>query len=366
MNENTRFLIEHNKKQSEYFGSPDQVQLREEYTYRHTSDVMVTKCMDGRVNLPVITGIPMGVFSPYRSMGAKFEVGSPGFAPHVRRFYEHVRDRRAKGDEASGIVINTYHYSKGKRERGCKGFGFDTQEACRCTLGLRGKFEGVYGASHALIHPVCVGIETDEDALVVHGDNGGTLNVAEALDYSEADFRAKLRELFPSMKERVLEDLLPLVVGNRAHVESVRREHKPILELDHREQTIAVGRGFDWLHLVNEALIVGTFNVDWLHEVEVAAKIVLDNLKREPELAEKGATLIASAPYRDGGVDAAVAREKATLMGRESWQRIHDNPETRELLNYKLDLLVGTLDRNTMLMNWLTLDTPELEIKKAA
>ncbi|MDB5225765.1 MAG: hypothetical protein JWL87_717 [Candidatus Adlerbacteria bacterium] len=359
MNDNTNFLIEHNKRQSKDFLSPDQVQKREDYQRQHKTDVMITKCMDGRVNVPVITGIPMGVFAPYRSMGAVFDIGSPGFAPHVRGFYEHVRGRRIKEGEANGIVINTYHFSKGSRERGCKGFGFDTERACKCTKLLRGDFEEVYGKAHAHVYPVCVGVETDEDALVIHGE-GKTLDVSEHLGYSEEDFRRELRLMFPDMKDVVLEDLLPLVVGNRAHVEKVKKEHKPIVELDHRESTIAVGRGFDWLHLVNHALIVGTFNVDWLHEVSVAAHIVHENLKREPELAAKGATLIASAPYRKPGVDAAVSRQKAMSMARAAWARVKKN-EPGLLENFKLELLVGTLDRNTMLMDWIDVDPESFE-----
>lgn len=367
MNENTRFLIAHNKKQSDHYGSPDQVQLREKYLREHTSDVLVTKCMDGRVNVPIITGIPMGVFSPFRSMGAKFDIGSPGFAPHVLNFYNHVHDRWQKEGEASGIVLNTYHFSRSKKELGCKGFGFDTQKACQCTQRLRDKFEGVYGKSHMLIHPICVGVETDEDALVIHGDNGKTLDVSQSLAFTQEDFRRELGKLFPNMRERVLKDLLPMVVGNRAHVESIRRENKPVLELDHREKTIAIGRGFDWLHLVNEALIVGTFNIDWLHEVEVAATIVLNNLKREPELARKGATVIASAPHRGPGVEAAMSREKALSNAREAWEHIQKTESTKELFQkFDVDLLVGTLDRNTMQMHWLDHEGVEAELKKAA
>ncbi|HEV8666790.1 MAG TPA: hypothetical protein VN665_03005, partial [Candidatus Paceibacterota bacterium] len=116
-NENTRFLIDHNKKQSELYQSPDEVVRREEYLRVHKTEIMVPKCMDGRVNVPLITGIPMGIIAPYRSMGARFEIGSPSFAPHVRRFYEHVRDQRIENGVACGIVVTTYHYSKGDTHR---------------------------------------------------------------------------------------------------------------------------------------------------------------------------------------------------------------------------------------------------------
>ena len=79
--------------------------------------------------------------------------------------------------------------------------------------------------------------------------------------------------------------------------------------MNHSEQVIAVGRGFDWLHVINKALIVGPFSVDWSSEVVTAAKIVLSNLKEGRAPKEDGTVLLVCAPYRHYGVDAEVTAE---------------------------------------------------------
>ncbi|HEV8666438.1 MAG TPA: hypothetical protein VN665_01140, partial [Candidatus Paceibacterota bacterium] len=177
------------------------------------------------------------------------------------------------------------------------------------------------------------------------------LSIAEEPDLGPGVYRERIIQLFPDMQIQMVEDLLPLVVGNAVHIKKLRQEAKPVLELDHRESTIAVGRGFDWLHLANEALIVGPFSIQWLEEVTVAANIVLANLKREPELAANGATLLVTAPHRGPGVDAAVAKKKAIKMARDSWQ--HIKATVPELFNFDVDVIVGAIDRNTMQMRWL-------------
>lgn len=354
MNKVNQFLLEHNQRASALFRSPDEVARRTLYLANHPTHVMVLKCMDGRVNVPAMTDneVPMGVISPMRNMGGKFKIGSPNFAHYVRNFYEHVLGEMTQRKCPGGLVIVTYHYSaSGEKDPhlhlGCKGFGFDTKAAREYATALTKDFTEVYGRDHEVIHAISMGVETDQDAFVFHGDADGALDISKVLDLSEKELAARLHAIYPRMKPAIFHDLLPFAVGNQRHVRRIIEAKRPVEKLNHAESTIGVGRGFDWFHLINKALIVGPFSVAWLDEVIVAANIVLGNFKEGRIPKDEGAVLLVSAPYRDYGVDAAVARKKAVELARLSAEAI--KLQVPELFDYGLEVVVGTLDRNTML-----------------
>jgi soluble P-type ATPase len=248
-----------------------------------------------------------------------------------------------------GLDISTYHYSASDVHCGCKGFDCDTAAARDYTAGLVKKFNEIYGATHQVVHAIQMGVETDKDAFIFHGDVSGTvLNIAEALDLSKHELEVKLRTLYPDMKDEIFRDLMPFALGNQRHVRKVIESNRPIEKLDHGEQIIGVGRGFDWLHLTNKALIVGPFSMDWIDEVVVAAKIVLSNFEKGRIPTDDGAVILVSAPFRKYGVDAAIAKEKALETARLSYKAIQQH--VPELLAYDIDLVVGAFDRNTMLL----------------
>jgi hypothetical protein len=357
MNSVNNFLLNHNREQSDFFLSPDEVAKRNLYQALHPTKVKVKKCMDGRVNVPAMTDgeIPMGIISPFRNMGGKFVIGSPSYAHFVRNFYEYAERAMIEEHSPGGMVFVTYHYSAGDKQRGCKGFGYDTDAARAYTAGLKRDCDRVYGPRHEVVHPIHMGIETDKEAFVFHGDVPGTvLDMAEAVNLSPEQLKVKMRELYPEMRNGIFNDLMPFAIGNQRHVRKVVAANRPVATLDHHEQIVAVGRGFDWLHLINKALIVGPFSVDWPREVAVAASIVLDNFEKGRIPVEEGAVLLVSAPYRNHGVDAAVAREKAIEMARISREVIETT--VPELLKYNFEVVVGTLDRNTMLLHRLDED----------
>ena len=104
-----------------------------------------------------------------------------------------------------------------------------------------------------------MGIETDSDALVLHGVNAQVLDLA-TVDKTLTDeaLRVQLQQLYPDMQWQMLNDLLPLLRGNLEHIAQIRAANRPIAEAEHKEQILAIGRGFDWLHLPNKALIIGS------------------------------------------------------------------------------------------------------------
>jgi hypothetical protein len=65
----------------------------------------------------------------------------------------------------------------------------------------------------------------------------------------------------PGHARDIRRDLLPLLEGNLAHVAALRGVARE-LDIEHREWVICVGRGFDFLHLPNTALIIGPYGPD--------------------------------------------------------------------------------------------------------
>jgi hypothetical protein len=110
------------------------------------------------------------------------------------------------------------------------------------------------------------------------------------------------------------EDLLPLLEGNHRHIAELRQRERT-LDIEHREWMICVGRGFDWLHLPNLALIIGPYSPDLADPIRKAAGIIRDNMAAG-RIPKDGFLLMSSVPYEDVGVDRARAELKSRFMAR--------------------------------------------------
>jgi hypothetical protein len=157
------------------------------------------------------------------------------------------------------------------------------------------------------------------------------MNLAEAGPPSAIDeerLARELRALYPDMPRRILFDLLPLVLGNIRHIDRVRATGREIA-VEHREWVICVGRGFDFLHVPNMALIVGPYSPDLSGPIAKAAGIIRDNMAQK-RIPDDGFLLLASAPYREAGMDRARAELKSRFLSefadeviRREWPDLH-------------------------------------------
>lgn len=57
------------------FRSPEAWLARERYLSEHPTAIAVLKCMDGRINIPVVTNTPIGILMPFRNLGGMFDLG---------------------------------------------------------------------------------------------------------------------------------------------------------------------------------------------------------------------------------------------------------------------------------------------------
>lgn len=350
-----QFLLDHNKEQSKIFSSPDSVLWRRQYRAKHPTEIAALKCMDGRLHLPVMTNTPLGIIQPFRNIGGIFDLGWPFFGVVLKDWVDYAVSRGR-----DSLILVTYHYSKGDKHRGCKGFGYDTEAAEAAATQLKAQIESVFGKGHAVVYPVLIGIETDEDALILHGRNNKIMDLSTQTNIDEDLLLNELHSLFPDMKTQIVQDLLPLVVGNIGHIQEVRASGRKPVDSDHKEQILGIGRGFDWLHLHNKALLVGPFSYDLGDPIAKAAGILLDNLQKGRIPKQEGVVLLSSAVYRDeAGVEPGLSREKAISLAKFSFETIQNH--VPELIPH-LSMLVGTVDMNTREFYEIKNDTLDLPL----
>ncbi len=247
---------------------------RQKYLQLHPTMIAVFKCMDGRVHFPLVTNFLIGIIKPFRRLGGKFNLGWPHLSDV---FLKWVQEQLALGK--SCLVIVSYHFSKGDPKRGCAGFNFDTAAALDHQLWFRDQIRSVFASVNNNVYPIVIGLETDSDALVIHGEAGQRLDLSERLTATDDAIFEELCQLFPDMPQQMLLDLMPLIEGNIAHIKE-RQATTEIIEVEHNEWVIAFGTGFDWLHAPNTAIIIGPWHmVDLGQEIRVALRIIQGNMK---------------------------------------------------------------------------------------
>ncbi|MFA6551783.1 MAG: hypothetical protein WCV41_04630 [Patescibacteria group bacterium] len=343
MNKIIEFLLQHNETQSKLFCSPDIAGARRQHRGRHDTEIAALKCMDGRLNVSVCTKIPPGIIQPFRNLGGQFDVGWPFLNKLLLDWVTYV-----VSNGKNGVVLVTYHWSKGNQHRGCAGFNYDTEAAKSYTANLTRNIEKICGQRHAVIYPLHVGIETDEDALVLHGSNGNALNVADLTEATKDELRMHLQNCYPDMNDKMVQDILPLLSGNQHHILEVRQTQRPLNDIEHRECVLGIGRGFGWLHVLNKALLIGPFSPNLDEPIVKAAKILLDNLNEGRIPKEDGVALLSSAVFRDeAGFEPGFAAAKSNTLADFALSVIKS--EVPELYKY-LHVLKGIVNQNTMLM----------------
>lgn len=322
------FILNRNEEQSAAFRSAAARLSRTRYRAEYPTEIAAWKCMDGRLNLAVYTKTPPGIIHPFRNIGGKFDLGWPFFQDTTKELVKYATGRGRRV-----LVLVTYHFSKGDHHRGCAGWKYDTNAARAAAEELARQTERVFGLSPRIVYPVVVGVETDEEGLRIHGQNGTSIDVA-ALDTIE-NLSGKVHEMFPDMDAQMVHDFIPLLVGNWEHVADVRASNRPPIDLEHREQIIAVGRGFDWLHIPNKALIIGPYSHEWPQAVATAGKIILGNLAAGRVPKDEGVLLLCSSLSRDeeGSFGWNMAIEKAKYLECVSRESILESvPELKDSL----------------------------------
>ena len=308
--EKINWLRRLNQEHSDFFCSPDERLQRDLYRAQHPTEIGAFKCMDGRINIPILTQMPLGIIQPFRNLGGKFDLGWPYLG---QAFENWVNYAIKKGRKC--LVLVTYHFSKGDTHRGCAGFHYDTEAAIASAKSFKQQIERIFGKKRTIVYPIVVGLETDTDALIFHGVDDQQLDLGQLkADVEVNDLRHKLSELYPDMDEQMINDLLPLVVGNLRQIAEIKKLNRPVDDSKHREFIVGIGRGFDWLHEPNIALLIGPYSPDSYQPIKTAFEIIQSNMD-EKRIKDDGFIVLASSPYfQNLGVDRQRAIEKTRYL----------------------------------------------------
>lgn len=331
--ERIEWLLELAQRHTAEFRSPEACLARELYLAKHPTAIVVLKCMDGRINIPVATGTPPGIIQPFRNLGGMFDLGWPHLgevlAAHIHRMV---------GEGRRVLIFITYHFSRGDAQRGCAGFNYNTAAALEHCRVIKQQAEQIFGAGHGTVYPLLCGYETDEDALLLHGCNGQILDLATLTPSDISSLGQRLNELCPDMPEQMQRDLLPLLQGNLKWIAQVRTTCR-LLDIEHREWMICLGRGFDFLHTPNLALIIGPYSPDLADPIRKAAGIIEANM-RAGRIPDDGFLLFASVPYDDIGLDRARAVLKSRFLAGFAAEVIRaDFPQLAERMHIQTAVL---------------------------
>jgi hypothetical protein len=301
------WLVNCARRYSEEFQRPEAQLARSRYLAEHPTAIVVFTCMDGRLNIPFATNTPHGIILPFRDLGGCFDLGWP----HLGRVLEKLVHGLANQRRPT-LVLVVYHYSKGDPHRGCDGFGYDTYAARAHMYGIKRQIQTVFDADHYTVFPLVCGFETDEDTLVLHGSTGNVLDLSTVSSTEQEALRALLAQLYPDMPDLMRQDLLPLVMGNIAHIANIKRVSRELI-IEHREWIICIGRGFDWLYMPNQALIIGPYSPDLADPIRQAARIIDANM-RAGHIPNDGFLLLAEETYREIGVNRTYAELKSRFL----------------------------------------------------
>lgn len=337
MEQKIRSLVELNQKHSDLFCA--QRLERELYLAKHPTHVAAFKCMDGRIHLPTITRTPLGIIRPYRNIGGRFNLGWPLLNIS---FDESIKKAVREGNRT--LVLVTYHFSEGDESRGCSGFHYNREEAKRSANDFKEQIQRVYGKNNQVVVPILIGVETDKDAIILHGENGETVDLANVTDSSAESLKEMIRRLFPNMPERIILDLLPLIKGNIERI-SEMKNGKPLSELVHGEWVLAVGKGFDWLHTPNMALIVGPYDPNIGEPIKTAVGIIKSNL--DAGRVEKDKFVVLSSGIFSDAEERARAIERSKYMNELARSIIEK--EYPEIVD-NMHAISVIIDHNTMRM----------------
>ncbi len=320
------------------------------YRQNHKTEMAVMKCMDGRVHIPVYTNTPLGIIQPWRNIGGKFDLGWPHYKETIQDWTDYCVSKGRKS-----LVFTTYHYAKGFdgesaeviTDRGCAGFEYDTEKAKAASLELKEQF--VNDFMNDSIYVVQCGVETDFNTLILHGDNGQVLDLSDVKFENDDEILTTLHEMYPSFPADVIADMLPLVQNNIEHTAMIKKEgHK--VNIEHKEKVLAFGRGFDWLHEPNLALIIGPYDIDLVDPIAKAAGLLLKNIKEGRVSESEGLVLLASAIYMEEGSKQRLAERKARTLAKHAWGVIEKHvPEVAKYFT----VVTATCDLTTRKLNIL-------------
>lgn len=350
IDERISHLLELSRKHSEDYCSPGAYLSRTQYMAKYPTRIVVLKCMDGRIHIPFATKTPLGIMTPIRNLGGMFDMGWPYLSEIV---FNAVMDSVMGGSNV--IIINTYHYSKSNKKYGCAGFNYECSSAIKSAFYVSGQIKELFGSHGEAVYPLVWGIETDEDAIIIHGYQDRQINLSEYQFQDDDTLLSDLFMLYPDMKPSMVKDIFPLIKGNIEHIKEMKLNDTR-LSVEHTEWIMCLGRGFDFLHVPNVALIIGPYSPDLKSPIVKAASIIKSNMEHK-RIPSDGFLLLTSSPYWEIGADKSRAKVKSSFLNEFACDIIKQ--ELPELYS-KMYKIKSVLSWRTRKLEILQFDHPKI------
>jgi hypothetical protein len=118
-------------------------------------------------------------------------------------------------------------------------------------------------------------------------------------------------------------------------------QHERTLDFEHREWMICLGRGVDFLHTPNIALIIGPYSPNLAEPIHRAAGIIEANMTAG-RVPGDGFLLLASVPYDEIGVDRARAELKSRFL----------SDFAAEVIRREFPALATRMSTRTAVLDW--------------
>jgi hypothetical protein len=323
--------------------------MREEYRRAHASEIGWLGCMDGRMNGPMLCGMPIGVSQTWQNGGCDFSLDQQSFQRSLWDWYTCVVDQGRVC-----LILVFYHFSGSQKHLGCRAHQYDAHAARLVAWPLVEQLNDDFREHDGSrrLYAIPCGLETDREAFIFHRlRDSEVLNVATMLCLKEDEVRERFRDFYRNEipDGAVIEDILEVALGNIAHVKVNGTIHRPTGSADHCESIIAFGRGFEWLFetSINKALVLGNFDPNAKEKIKIAAEILLNNLSERKTICRKrGVALVVSVPFRGLIEDPAgkLAQRRARNSADMAMRVITE--EVPMLLPY-LQFVVGIIDNDT-------------------
>ena len=121
--------------------------------------------MDGRINIPIATALCLASSSPFRNLGASFDLGvaAPG------RGGLALRPRPVRSGQRVLSMFITYHYSRASPIAAAAGFNYHTDQAIAHVFGVKGRWSTCSGAGMPRCIPWSGGWLLNRRVMVLHG-----------------------------------------------------------------------------------------------------------------------------------------------------------------------------------------------------
>jgi sulfate adenylyltransferase subunit 1 len=298
-------------RHSTIFRSPEAWLARERYLAEHPTAIAVLKCMDGRINIPVATNTPVGILMPFRNLGGIFDLGWP----HLGEVLAHQVQRVVSAGR-NVVFLVTYHYSQGDPRRAAP---VSVRHGSGDRPHLRDPPPGRTHFRHRSWHRLSAGLRL-RDRRGCAGDSRHSRRQARPgnLDFELTGRRSNCAS--PPCCRTCRHACVPIccrcctaIWNISKNVRAQIRRNERLLDIEHREWMICLGRGFDFLHTPNIALIIGPYSPNLDVPIRRAAGIIEANMQAG-RIPDDGFLLLASVPYDEIGVDRARAELKSRFL----------------------------------------------------